>query len=455
MLPGFPQLPSALLAIIVAVEGSAAADFDLSTTTLTDRSFAVEVSLRVGGDLLVREAGATGPDADVTKLPMSTEGKLAYEEQHLSADRTARYYDRAEATIKVEKGGKTPRLDDDRRLVVTRLIENDPPVVSSPNGPLSREELDLINVIGHTALLDQLLPGEKLAQSETWQVDAQVMGPLLGMQEVTICEVANVVDEGNASHVKFQIAGTVHGTVEGAQTEFDIRGLGLFSVAERCVTRLNLAVKEKRAPGPATPGFEGVAKVNIKRTPLAAAQQLTPELLARASGAAQPDADLVLDSKDLGMRLVHDRHWYLASQTRRSLSLRRVEQGGLVAQATLTRVPSKKRENHPTLDRFESEVRQTLGEATAELVSSEQWTSSTGCRCLGVVVRGKAQDLEIEQRHYLIMPEGDGHAIALAATLAVGDMAAVGNADRLLADTMVLLEKPAEVAQQPAETQQK
>ncbi|TWT36850.1 hypothetical protein KOR34_17950 [Posidoniimonas corsicana] len=433
---------SAALAAFVGLSAAtlSAADYNLTAAPPADQAFQVEVQLKVGGDITIRDPDAKPADKPpkdgepaqeaVKKLPMSVEGKLAYEEAPLADKQSARHYSVAMATIKVGQGGKSPSLPDGRRLLVANHTEQGVKL-ASPGGPLTREQLDLVDVVGGTPFLDGLLPGETVAEGKAWNVGAEVMGPLLGLDSVSVCEVSNVVDEGAASYVKFQVAGVVHGEVEGAPTEFDIRGLGLFDRRINRVTRLNLAVKEKRSLGPATPGFIGVAKVNIKREPITKPEFLTAQAMQQARGNSLDL--LVLPSKDLGFEFHHDRGWYLASTQGPRVSLRRVHEGNLVAQATLTRMPAKAGVK-PSLAQFEQDVRANIGAAMTEMVSSGEWVNQAGCGCLGVIARTKVEDIELEHRHYLVRSPEDGKTVSLVVTLAAGDMAAVADADRLLAD---------------------
>lgn len=444
-------LPVFLLAPMTTA--SLALEFDLTPRKARDQVYQVRIELKVGGDLTVRDTSSGAAEDAVQKKPMSVRGKLDYEELQLSTNQLARYYTEAAATIKVNEGGKAPTLDQDRKLVVGQTSDQQRLLLRALDGPLTREQLDLIDVIGASEAMDGLLPGKTLEEGESWQVGAEVMRSLLGLDSISVCEVANVVDEGNASSVKFQVAGAVFGKVDGADTELDVRGLGLFDRRTGCVARLNLAVKETRKPGPATPGFIGVAKTNITRAPVDQPAGLTKKRLATVAAAPAPPEDLLVESRDLGMRLLHDRRWFLANESRQSVSLRMVDENGLIAQATITHVPAKKAVNQPTLDSFESDLKSSLDESLVKLVGSEQWTSSTGCHCLGAVARTKAEDVEVEQRHYLVMPTGDGHSISIAVTLAAGDMAAVANADRLLADSLQLLSgDKTEVAQAEKES---
>ncbi|MCA9239743.1 MAG: hypothetical protein KDA37_06075, partial [Planctomycetales bacterium] len=297
---------------LLATNPAAAAKHSLEANAPADQAYRVEVELKVGGDLSVRDpqaASGAQDDENVRKLPMSVAGKLAYEEKRLDDQSLARYYSEAAATIKVDKGGKQPQLKHDKRLILAQ-VSKPGLTLSAQSGALSREQLDLLEVIGATPYLDGLLPDKPLAEGEAWPVTADTMGPLLCLDTVSVCEVSNVIDDASKGHVRFQIAGTVHGKVEGADTEFDIRGLGLYSLEHGCVTHLNLAVKEQRSVGPATPGFVGVAKVNITRQPISTPKLLTSERLALLRAAPRPAMSLLLDAEEQGFHVLHDRKWY-------------------------------------------------------------------------------------------------------------------------------------------------
>ena len=89
----------------------------------------VTLELSVGGKMLVqvKKESENGEGSDAAKaqetkeLPMSVEALLKYDESRVaasdgkSAKRGIRYYDRAEAALKVENTGKWPHLTDERR----------------------------------------------------------------------------------------------------------------------------------------------------------------------------------------------------------------------------------------------------------------------------------------------------------------------------------------------------
>jgi hypothetical protein len=161
----------------------------------------VTVELDAGGNDVVRasesreSATKTG---DEQKLPMSVSARLQYDERRLDGgDATSsrplaiRYYTLAEGTLKVDTSGHAPKLADNRRLIVV-APGSVRPNLCSPNGPLTRQELDLIDVAGNSCLIDDLLPAKPVVNGATWNHDAKLMGALLAVDSVAACEVQSV-----------------------------------------------------------------------------------------------------------------------------------------------------------------------------------------------------------------------------------------------------------------------
>jgi len=418
----------------------------------------VTIQLDVGGHNLIRAEGDSKETAEEQKLPSSVAAKLAYDELRLTdsaspnvgAALAIRYYDTAEAVIKVDNSGRTPKLPDDRRLVVLAQAA-ERPMLYCPNAPLEREQLDLIDVGGDSFNADRLLPAKPVAEGDSWANDAAVMGPLLTLDTVAVCEVQSVFDSCNESYVKIRLSGVVHGTADGAATEQDVRGVYLFDRRLHRVTRLNLAVRETRSIGSATPGLDAVAKVQITVTPIEASAHLGDDVVAELKGQDRaPSRDLSFESPALGFRLMHDRQWYVTAEARESVTLRRVDNGNLAAQCTITQLPSKSAGRQTSLEEFQKDVTYSLGKSFGELVSSRQWQNSAGLYCYEVVVRGLVEELPVEWHYYLVAPES-GPRVSVAVTIEKPMVDRVANTDRYLVESLKLFPAmpPARTAEQP------
>jgi hypothetical protein len=418
----------------------------------------VSIQLEAGGHNLVRpqpqqDEKAAGPEQ---KQPISVAAKLAFDEKRLASSTAQstetplaiRFYDQAEAVIKVNETGRTPKLADEKRTIIVEQGQQRP-MAYCPDGPLSREQLDLVDVVGDSICIDRLLPKQPVAEGESWANDATAMGPLLTVDTVAVCEVQCILDEFNANYAKVRLSGDVHGTADGAATQQEVRGVYLFDRKLRRITRLNLAVREKRSIGGATPGIDAVAKVQVKIDPIETSSHLSDEVIARLTNAARtPLHDLLFESPTLGFRVKHDRQWYVTAQRREATTFRRVDGGDLVAQCTLTALPPKSAGRQTSLEQFEKDITFSLGKNFGELVSSRQWQNAAGLYCYEVVARGLVEDLPVEWHYYLLAPES-GNRVSAAVTIEKPMLERVANADRELIESLQLF--PATPATQTAE----
>jgi hypothetical protein len=429
---------------------------DLSPQSNGDSLTHVTIQLDVGGNNLVKITSDDNDDkvldanakdkATEQKLPISVAAKVGYDERRLVAGTTngdagtplaVRYYDTAEAVIKVDDAGRIPKLADDRRLVVVAQAEQRP-VLYCPDAPLSREQLDLIDVVGDSFNIDRLLPAKAVADAESWANDAAVMGPLLTLDTVAVCEVQSVLDGFNANFAKIRLAGVVHGTADGAATQQEIRGVYLFDRRLHRVTRLNLAVRENRSIGGATPGLDAVAKLQIVVAPIETSANLDDATVAKIQDQNRaPARDLLFESPALGFRVKHDRQWYVTAEAREAITFRRVDGGDLVAQCTLTALPPKSEGRQTSLEQFQQDVTYALGKSFGELVSSRQWQNAAGLYCYEVVVRGLVEELPVEWHYYLLAPES-GPRMSATVTIEKPMIERVANTDRDLVESLQL-----------------
>jgi hypothetical protein len=301
-----------------------------------------------------------------------------------------------------------------------------------PHGPLTREQLDLVDTVGNTCVIDELLPAKAVGNGESWPAGAAVMAALLTLDSVAVCEVQSVLEEFNASFAKVRLAGVVHGTADGAATEQDVRGVYLFDRRLQRITRLNLAVREKRSIGGATPGLDAVAKLQIQIEPADSVPELADAAMAAATnGKLTPPRDLVLESSAMGFRIQHDRSWFVTSKQRENITLRRVDGSDLVAQCTLTMLPPKSAGRQTTLEQFQKDIVYSLGKGFGELVSTRQWQNAHGHYCYEVVARGNVDQVPVEWHYYLVARES-GHRISAAVTIEGPMVERISDIDRQL-----------------------
>ena len=145
---------------IISVASQAAAPVDLRPADEASQARRVRVLLEVSGQLKLN-----GEDGQTTRLPLAVNGELLYDERWLpdekqsSCRRYVRHYDTAQAELRIGDIVQQPRLADDHRLAVVE-VKGDEVVLFSPTAPLTRDELDLLEIQANSALLARLLPDQ-------------------------------------------------------------------------------------------------------------------------------------------------------------------------------------------------------------------------------------------------------------------------------------------------------
>lgn len=433
------SLPFVLLWLLGSTLPAQGTGFLLKPVLSRDASFTVSADLQMGGELLSQE------DGELTSEPVSVAGSVRYHERIVqwSPDatqmaRSVRRYDTALATIKVKEDGVQHMLPADHRDLAVE-IRNGYVVMNSLSKPLTRDELDLVNIVGNSLALDRLLPGREVAEGEGWDHDEAAIAPLLDMDHVAVCEVRSVVTGESNDQVQIRLAGTVHGTIDGAPTEIDLRGAYLFHLGRQRITKFNLAVQEKRTASEVVPGLNVVAQLKLTIVPAEKSDQLDADLVARAGDIKRPlRHELLYDGSQHGFRFLHDTSWYITAEQSDVLSIRHLQEGDLTAHCNLSTLPPRSAGRETTLEEFERDVRESIGTHLEKVTASRQWTTSQGNTCLGVIALGKVEEVPVQWRYYLVATP-DLPRVTMAVTVEQSLIEKFADADRQLVDSMELL----------------
>jgi hypothetical protein len=427
-------------------------NFDLSSGWKPGESQHVSLELEVGGHLTV-----TG-DKKPQKLPMSVVAKLSYDETLLLSEytggrrlRSARKYDKAEAVIRVDKGGVTPKLPEyEQRLIVD--IEKGHATIFNPAEPLTRDELDLIDVVGNSLALSEILPAEPVKIGQHWKAQSEAITALLSLDAIASSEIDSQLTGVDGDLAKITVQGTISGAAEGVATEIEIKAKYHFNLTDRRITGFNMAVKEKRSIGHVGPGVEVVAKLKMQLRGSETPADLNESLNAQLGNAPTPEnTRLLQEAKTPGFRYLADRRWFTTNESDKLLILRYVERGDLIAQCNLTPLTAPDNPQDPlTLEKYQHEVREALGKNFGQFTKAGQWTDEKGQFVFRVIVQGQVETLPIEWRYYLVT-HPSGKRVAAVYTIEGSLLDRFGDADRELVDTLELrADQPADKSQDTA-----
>ena len=400
----------------------------------------VQLKLEVHGQVLMKDSAGKENRQEV-----SVEGHHAYEEatrlevqkqgedQLVTAVRGVRLYQSPRVLMIVGQSRLVPRLRESRRMILMSSRDGNVSLTSL-QGALTREELDLVRNQGDSALLPLLLPVEPLGIGDNWFIPRQLVRALLTLDQVDESTIQGTLADVDESIAQVTISGRVRGRVESAATEITVKGSLHVNLRLQRVERLELEIKEKRAIGRAEPGLDVTATLSMSCRPLQGAFQLPADLLARSAGRpTASDALLEFQSRHADYRLLHDPRWHVTSD-RPLVLMRYIEQGKLLAQCNIARLPTQS-QPHATLEQFQQQVQRSLGDSLQGLVEASEETTASKMRIMRVVATGVSAQLPVQWIYYHLQ-DSQGRRVAMSFSVPATTTEDLGQADRTLVATL-------------------
>lgn len=395
----------------------------------------VEVLLEVAGDLKLGEGQGGTP---LVTQKMKTVAQLAYEEKTVAAAsppgqaaRAWRYYDRAEAEIKVGQETFAPRLRQSRRLIGANLAKGKT-VLFSPHGTLLRDELDLVDVVGNSLLLDHLLPADRVTVGDRWKVPAEVVAALFSVEHVEHSEAQATLAEVTDGAARIELTGQLRGTTGGQATTLRWKARCRYDRPTGRVDWFALSLHEERARGLIGPGLDVLATVQVRILAQEKPQRLTEEVVRGLP--AEPTSELLrlsYVSPEGGWQLEHDRRWMLISEQGDSAVFRLGEAGQYVAQCSIVATRAGEAGKDVSLAQFQDEIREALGKNFGQFIRASQSPRPEGGAWYRVEVEGAVAQVPVKWV-YAMLQDGGGRRAVLAFVIEGTMIDRFGQADQEL-----------------------
>lgn len=381
--------------------------------------FRIDIALAVDGKLKFER------DGRLESLPLKASAAQSLLERVDAPDanggigKTVRHYLEAgsESVVGPDRDKKT--LGADRRQIVAKRT-SDGTIHYSPDGALTREELEIVAEHFDTLAIPALLPGKAVNPGDTWPITneaAQHACLFDGLVKHDLVGKFVGVKDGIA---EFTIAGTAEGTEEGALAKLAINATGKFDVAAKRVTMLTWEQHDERAQGPANPATDVKAVVTIKRSPLAEEpKELSDEARAKvpADDKFTPEMARLRYADPTGRySFGYDRGWHVVGRTKDHLVIRLVDKGAFVAQATVTAWAKADPGKHSAPADFKAVTAKMPGWEPAEVLADGEVALDGNRWGYRLAARGKQDNIDVVQSFYLIAgPGGDQIAITVLA----------------------------------------
>jgi hypothetical protein len=405
------------------------------------RQSRVVVSMAAEGHYL---PGEGSEDQPVEPLELTVRTRLDYLDQVLELDpdgrprRSIRALDEAEVVI----GGDEPirpqaiRLRPEVSSLVADRQQSGEVLVVSPGGPLSRTELELVQVPADPVALPDLLPptGSEVAPGDRWPIPDPVARHLSGYDTLasnTLEATLRSLDDGLA---EVDLAGRVEGAVHGARGRMDVEGSLRFDRSADRVASITLRRAERREAGPIEAGLEFRSTLTVDRADAPGAPGPIP---APRSSGPLPEGWRLLSytAPDGRYRLEHDRSWYVFAEDDRQAVLRCFEGGDVIAQANLVAGPTLEPGARPRPDRFREDVRKALGDRFDRIIDAGAIDAPPGESRNRLAIAGSQGDEPIVWYYYLVS-DAEGRQLVAIFTLRAAGVERLGRRDQRMIDSL-------------------
>jgi hypothetical protein len=357
-----------------------------------------------------------GPAKEGPPLPLKVETRFAFEERVRAAGpdgralSVARRVLQAAATIDSQVRQIKAVLRPEVMFLVATLRAG-VVVSASPAGPLTRPELELIEVPGDPLTLPDLLPDRPVKLGDNWTIGDRAARALSGYDALAANGLKATLETLDAASAQVRLAGSIRGAARGGEGTIQCSGSFHFDRKAGRIDRLTLDRDETRKPGPVEVGLAIKSTLTIERQGLAEPPpELTDASLAALPAEPPPEWEQLLYIAPNGKyTLRHDRDWHIFAEDTRLTVLKRLDHGEVVAQCNLAVGPNAGQGRHQDLDQFRSDIRRALGERFTKLLEAgELGGPPAGGFRYRVAVQGHEGNVGILWFYYLVAsPQGD------------------------------------------------
>lgn len=351
-------------------------------------------------------------------LDLNLKAVFEYSERHLAGLgpkaqglRSIRMISEAGAVIEIGNESSSLRLRDGRRLLIAQG-QKQGMTYYSPDGPMTFNELELLTHPGDSLAIWGLLPEKTVEIGDTWDCENWVAQVLADVNAVFKNELACKLESVDDGIAKISFGGAVAGASDGAGVEVNVSGTFEFDVAQQLIRELSLKQIEKRDPGTVSSGIDVVATVVVKQELKPSTTELGNAAIAKKVANSGANDMLLQFRSPWQVGFLYDRDWHIFQQTSQFAVMRLLDEGLLVAQCNLTKLPKAAAGTHTDPQKFEADVQEALGEQLERIVESGELKTDNGDYHYRVVAQGKVGELPMLWIYYLCAaPDGQQTAL--------------------------------------------
>lgn len=398
--------------------------------------FSIHLDMKLAGEMRIQKNGQASP------LKLEAAATHEYPERILVVagnvvQKSARAYEKAEATITVGNDRLPRSLRPERRLFVAQRYK-DQGMVYSPSGALSREELDLTGGQFDSSAVAGVLAGKEVAVGDTWKVPANVVQALCNFEGLTEHNLTGKLDAVTAETATFSLTGTATGIDQGAIAKVKIEAVGRFDVKAKRLVALEWKQKDERDQGPVSPVTVVESTTTLTRKAIEEPMALSDVALVSVPADETPPAPMTqLDFREPQGRysLLYPREWHITAQGKEHLVMRFMDRGDFVAQATITPWKKADKGKHMSAEDFKQAMNDTAGWEPEKELQSGEVPAENGRWIYRYSVIGKMDGVTAVQNFYLVAT-AEGEQIILIFTMTPKQVDKLGARDLTIVSSL-------------------
>ena len=388
----------------------------------------VEIDTRFIFDERIVESAATGM---VGAAKVGQVNTAAFPAERGRALRAVRHVIEAGLAVNGEVRMMSALLRPQVRFLVAERRERDGPVVViSPAGPLTWNELELVQGLGDPLTLPDLLPERPVAVGEHWRVRNSGAQALSEYDVVTSNTLDASLESADTGTARIRLTGNIQGAARGGPGKMICEGSLTFDRRSARIDHLDLNRVETRQAGPVEAGLDIKSTLTVSRQAAEPPAALSDAALAGLSLEITPARELLrLEMPGGTATLLHDRHWHMFWEDPKLIVLKRLNGGQVIAQCNLTPGPHAGQGRHQDTTQFRDDIRRGQKKRFVQFLGAGEVDGNpAGGFRYKVGAQGREGQLGIVWYYYLVAsPEGE--QLLATFTLAEDHAKAFGDQD--------------------------
>ena len=443
------KLISAFFLLLLASFLSAAEEKDKSYSFTSVQKVGdidrVTVQLKAGGSSIHRPINPKGEDkTKEIREKISVQCDLVYDEKTLAMPKddektllTLRAYEKADAALQHEEDAWKSTLRSDRNLILAEAKE-DRTTLASPQGPLTREELELIDILANSLLVERLLPDKPVKIGEVWKPSDKLLASFFDLDDIGQNDIEISLKEVTDKRALFVINGRLSGVQWGTAAEIEVKANFRFNFRLNRVDWIGLLAKEQRNIGEVHNGMDLVTQFTLTAVPTKNTAAFEGDAVKDLSLKITPESELLEGASPKGnWKIAYDRRWNI-TQDRGSFAdlteLKFIDAGDFLAYCRISSVPKITPEKLPTLEAFQADLKRLLKDQFGEFIEAGE-KSNPNRRMFRVVVKGTASDKDALNWIYYHVADTQGNQVVFGFTVFEKWMEKFADADKKLVDS--------------------